>query len=113
MARNTTHKKTKVSSDASFRKKKPVGYFPVVRKMEVDFQGGVGPANSAVSDGGAMLSRINNRLYRYSKMYDLKFDVSASRPAGTTIEVYALSNTCYVQKAFEEAKNVYDRAYEN
>lgn len=113
MARNTTHTKKKVSSDPSFRKKKPLGYFPVVRKMEVGFDGGIGPSNFAHGDAGAMLSRINNRLYRYGKMYDLKFDVSASLPAGTTIEVYALSNTWYVQKAFEEAKTVYDRAYEN
>jgi len=113
MARNTTHKKKKVSSDPSFRKKKPLGYFPVVRKMEVGFQGGIGAVNSAFGDAGAMLSRVNNRLYRYGKMYDLKFDVSAALPAGTTIEVFALANTWYVQKAFEEAKNVYDRAYEN
>lgn len=113
MARNTTHKKKKVSSDPSFRKKKPLGYFPVVRKMEVRFQGGVGAVQFANGDAGSMLSRVNNRLYRYGKMYDLKFDVSAALPAGTTIEVYALSNTWYVQKAFEEAKNVFDRAYEN
>ena len=113
MARNTTHKKKKISSDPSFRKKKPLGYFPVNRKMEVSFQGGVGPVNFAHGDAGAMLSRVNNRLYRYGKMYDLKFDVTAALPVGTTIEVFALSNTWYVQKAFEEAKNVYDRAYEN
>lgn len=113
MPRNTTHKKKKVSSDPSFRKKKPLGYFPVVRKMEVRFQGGVGAVQFANGDAGSMLSRVNNRLYRYGKMYDLKFDVSAALPAGTTIEIYALSNTWYVQKAFEEAKHVYDRAYEN
>lgn len=111
MARNTTHKKKKISKDPSFRKKKPLGYFPVVRKMEVGISAGA--TNFAYGDAGAMLSRINNRLYRYGKMYDLKFDVSAALPAGTTIEIYALSNTWYVQKAFEEAKNVYDRAYEN
>lgn len=112
MARNTTHKKKKISKDPSFRKKKPLGYFPVVRKMEVSLPTS-GTVNYAYGDAGAMLSRINNRLYRYGKMYDLKFDVSAALPAGTTIEVYALSNTWYVQKAFEEAKNIYDRAYEN
>ena len=112
MARNTTHKKKKVSSDPSFRKKKPLSYFPVIRKMEVALPL-TGTVNYAFGDAGAMLSRINNRLYRYGKMYDLKFDVSANLPAGTSIEVYALSNTWYVQKAFEEAKNIYDRAYEN
>ena len=113
MARNTTHTKKKVSSDPSYRKKKPLGYFPVTRKMEVRFQGGIGAVQFANGDAGSMLSRVNNRLYRYGKMYDLKFDVSAALPAGTTIEIYALSNTWYVQKAFEEAKHVYDRAYAN
>jgi len=112
MARNTTHRKKMISKDPSFRKKKPLGYFPVVRKMEVALPTS-GTVNYAYGDAGAMLSRINNRLYRYGKMYDLKFDVSAALPAGTTIEVYALMNTWYVQKAFEEAKTIYDRAYEN
>ena len=87
MARNTTHKKKMVSQDPSYRKKKPLRYFPVVRKMEVGFHGGAASLNAAYGDAGAMLSRINNRLYRYGKMYDLKFDVSAALPAGTTIEV--------------------------
>ena len=53
MARNTYQKIKKVSSDHAFRKKKPLGYFPVDQKMEVSFQGGVGPANSAVGDAGS------------------------------------------------------------
>lgn len=113
MARNTTHKKKMVSKDPSYRKKKPLGYFPVQRKITLSFQGGVGPVNYAYGDAGSLLSRINNRLYRFGKLYDLKLDASAALPAGTTIEVYALSNTWYVQKAFEEAKSVYDRAYRN
>jgi hypothetical protein len=110
--RSITHHKKKISSDPSYRKKKPLEYFPVVRKMEVAFQGGVSPT-FAYGDAGAMLSRVNNRLYRYGKKYDIKFDVSAALPAGTTIEVFALSNSWYVQKAFEEAKAVFDQAYEN
>lgn len=111
--RSITHHKKKISSDPSYRKKKPLEYFPVVRKMEVAFQGGVATPTFAYGDAGAMLSRVNNRLYRYGKKYDIKFDVSAALPAGTTIEVFALSNSWYVQKAFEEAKAVFDQAYEN
>lgn len=113
MARNRTHRKKKIVNDPSYKKKKPLGYFPVVRKMEIGIQGGVGAPNNAYGDAGSMLSRQNNRLYRYGKMYDLKIDTSAALTAGTVIEVYALSNTWYVQKAFEEAKSVYDQAYEN
>ncbi len=111
--RSMTHSKKKVSNDPSYRKKKPLEYFPVVRKMEVAFSGGVGTPTFAYGDAGAMLSRVNNRLYRYGKLYDLKFDVSAALPAGTTLEIFALSNSWYVQKAFEEAKAVYDQVYEN
>lgn len=112
-SRNRSHKKKKIGSDPSYRKKKPLGYFPVVRKMEIAMQGGIGPSPTAWGDAGSMLSRINNRLYRYGKMYDLKIDASAALTAGTTVEIYALANTWYVQKAFEEAKAVYDQAYEN
>ena len=110
--RSMTHNKKKISSDPSYRKKKPLEYFPVQRKMEVGFFGGSSPTFS-YGDAGAMLSRVNNRLYRYGKCYDLKFDVSSALTPGTTIEIFALSNTWYVQKAFEEAKSVYDQAYEN
>lgn len=111
--RNRTHRKKKISNDPSYKKKKPLGYFPVVRKMEIHMQGGVGAQANAYGDAGSMLSRSNNRLYRYGKMYDLKIDASAALAAGTTVEVFALVNTWYVQKAFEEAKSVYDQAYEN
>ncbi len=113
MARNTSHKKKKISNDPSFRKKKPLEYFPVTRKMNVMFAGGPAGSTLGFGDAGACLSRMNNRLYRYGKLYDIKFDVSASLPTGTVIEIFALSNTWYIQKAFEEAKDVYDRAYEN
>lgn len=111
--RNTSHKKKKVSSDPSYVKKKPLEFFPVVRKMELAFQGGLGVSAQSHGDAGACLSRLNNRMYRYGKLYDLKFDLSAASTAGTVVEIYALSNTWYVQKAFEEAKTVYDQAYEN
>ena len=114
MARNTTHKKKKISSDPSYRKKKPLGYFPVVRKMQFQCAaGGTGPQTNAYGDAGSMLSRANNRLYRYGKMYDCKVDINPSMTAGTIVEIFALSNTWYVQKAFEEAKANYDMAYEN
>ena len=113
VSRNRSHAKKKISSDPSYRKKKPLGYFPVVRKMELGFQGGIGLQPNAYGDAGSMLSRQNNRLYRYGKMYDLKIDATAALTPGTTVEIFALANTWYVQKAFEEAKSVYDQAYEN
>ncbi len=111
MARSHSHKKKMVSSDPSYRKKKPLEYFPIARKTDLGFQG----AGNAIgySDAGSILSRLNNRLYRYGKLYDLKLDLSAAATPGVVFEVWALSNTWYVQKAFEEAKAAYDKAYED
>lgn len=100
-----------VSSDPSFRKKKPLEYFPIARKTDLGFAGAGTPVG--YSDAGSILSRLNNRLYRYGKLYDLKLDLSAAAAPGVVFEVWALSNTWYVQKAFEEAKAAYDKAYED
>lgn len=110
MARNKSHKKKMVSQDPSFRKKKPLEFFPIARKCELQFLGAV-PQATGYGDAGAILSRLNNRLYRYGKLYDIKLDLSAAATPGTVFSVYSLSNTWYVQKAFEEAMDNYDMAY--
>lgn len=109
MARSKTHRKKKVSNDPSYSKKKPLEFFPIQRKNDLAFAGN--PSSTAYGDAGSVLSRLNNRMYRYGKLYDMKLDLSASAQEGTTFEVYALSNTWYVQKAFEEAKAAHDLAY--
>ena len=111
MARSTSHKKKMVSKDPSFRKKKPLEYFPVARKTDLGFAGQ--GLNTGYGDAGAVLSRLNNRLYRYGKLYDIKLDLSSAATPGVVFEVWALSNTWYVQKAFEEAKMAFEIAYED
>jgi len=55
---------------------------------------------------------VNHRLYRYGKRYTQKIDVDPSALSpGTTVDVWALMDTWYIQKAYEEAKVVFDRAY--
>lgn len=100
-----------VRKDPSFRKKKPLDYFPVQRKIPLS-----NSVDSAVTvgqfDTGRVLSQVNHRLYRYGKRYTQKIDVDPSALSpGTTIDVWALMDTWYVQKAYEEAKTVFDRAY--
>jgi len=111
MARVSSHKKKMVPMDPSYRKRKPLEYFPVARKTDLGFAGQ--GLSIAYGDAGAVLSRLNNRMYRYGKLYDCKLDLSASATPGVVFEVWALSNTWYVQKAFEEAKAAYDKAYED
>lgn len=109
MARN--HAKKKTSKDPSFRKKKPLAYFPVQRKIPVGNP--VTPTGfTGLLDAARALSQVNHRLYRYGKKYTLKVDVDPSELlSGTDIHLYALADNWMVQKAFEEAKSVFDRAY--
>ena len=106
-----THKKKKTEKDPSFRKKKPLGYLPIQRKIALGNPQGPTDTNAQV-DYARLASQVNHRLYRYGKMYSLKVDIDPHifNP-GTQLHVYALMNTWYVQKAFEEAKTVYERAY--
>jgi len=105
------HKKKMMKKDPSFRKKKPLDYFPVQRKIPLSNTIESG-ATAAQFDTGRILSQVNHRLYRYGKRYTQKIDVDPSAlTPGTTIDVWALMDTWYVQKAYEEAKIVFDRAY--
>jgi len=109
-----THAKKKKSNDPSFKKMKPLEYLPTQRKFPL----GVGligtGATEAQFDTGRILSQVNHRLYRYGKRYTQKIDVDPSFMApGSTVDVYALMDTWYVQKAYEEAASVFYNAYEN
>jgi len=60
------------------------------------------------------MSQLNHRLYRYGKRYTQKIDVDPSfMAAGSSVDVFALMDTWFVQKAYEEAAMVFHRAYEN
>lgn len=112
MASTPSHKKKKKSKDPSFRRKKPLDYFPVQRKVNLGSSIETG-ATSGQFDTGRILSQLNHRLYRYGKRYTQKIDVDPSGlTPGTSIDVWALMDTWFVQKAFEEGKVNFDRAYE-
>jgi hypothetical protein len=100
-----------MKKDPSFTKKKPLTYLPVQRKLHLGVDTG-SASTTAQFDSGRLLSQTNHRLYRYGKRYTQKVDVDPSfLNPGTTIDVWALMDTWYVQKAFEEAKIVFHRAY--
>lgn len=54
------------------------------------------------------LSRINHRLYRQSRFYEMKVDIDADLPDGATVSVYALQDTWMNQKAYQLAKKMFD-----
>jgi len=106
-----THAKKMMKDDPSFKKLKPLSYYPVQRKIQLSVSGSPG-ATDVKFDTGRVLSQQNHRLYRYGKRYTQKIDVDPSALSpGSTIDVWALADTWMVQKAYEEAAIVFHRAY--
>lgn len=108
-----THKRKRIKKDPSFKKTKPLEYLPVQRKIYLS--GNASPASqTGLIDAARLASSSNHRLYRYGKKYTLKVDIDVDAVAtGESIEVYALADTWAVQRAYEEAKMVFDLAYRN
>lgn len=55
-----------------------------------------------------LLSNVNHRLYRQSRVYNVKVDIDADLPDGGFVEVYALADTWYNHKAYNFAKQIFD-----
>ncbi len=108
-----THKPKQMRKDPSFKKTKPLEYLPVQRKIYLS--GNASPASqTGLIDAARLASTANHRLYRYGKKYTLKVDIDVNAVgAGEFIEVYALADSWAVQRAYEEAKMVFDLAYKN
>lgn len=58
-----------------------------------------------------VLSGVNHRLYRQHGVYRAKIDLLTAGPV-QEIKVYALSNTWYVKRAIQTAKQIHDNAME-
>ena len=58
-----------------------------------------------------ILSGVNHRLYRQHGCYRVKLDMLTAGPV-QEVKVYALSNTWYVKRAIQMAKQVHDKAME-
>ena len=81
--------------------------YPVQRMFSV---GQASPAAAnAVADVSRMLSEINHRLYRQSRYYEASVTIDADAgPEGTTVDVYALTDTWWTQKSLQLAKTAWD-----
>ena len=58
-----------------------------------------------------ILSGVNHRLYRQHGCYRVKIDMLTAGPV-QEVKVFALSNTWYVKRAIQMAKQVHDKAME-
>lgn len=92
---------------------KPLEYLPVQRKVYLSGNA-VAPSQTGLIDAARLASTSNHRLYRYGKKYNVKIDADIDAfGVGDSIEVWALADSWAVQRAFAEAKAVFDLAYQN
>lgn len=82
-------------------------HYPVQNQYRLGF---TLPSNTTRVHGAVDrdLSRVNHRLYRQSRYYQMKVDIDADLPDGSTVFVYALQDTWMNQKAYQMAKEVFD-----
>ena len=94
------------------RKTKAKKRYPVQRATEIRT---FGNDDNKLIDVPKMLSMLNHRLYRQSRVYRAKInhmnrtEQQTSFPNGFTVEVYALRDTWMLQKAYQLAKSTYDK----
>jgi hypothetical protein len=89
------------------RAKKKIDY-PVQTKMNLLLQ--TAPGTLGIVRADRCLSAVNHRLYRQSRMYHCKIDLDANAQQGTVVDVWALADTWYTQKAYQRA---YEQFLEN
>lgn len=101
--------KKKQGNDPSYRTLK-ADYYPVQRQVNLCS----GSQSTLFTlDVGRNLSRVNHRLYRQGKTYQVKIDLDNRVNVDTgpaQIHVYALADTWYVQKAWQLARATYLKA---
>ena len=82
-------------------------HYPCTKKFELTIDGS--PDTKAIVRADRCASAINHRLYRQSRAYSCKLDLHVNAAAGTVIDVYAIADTWFTQKAYQFAKMQYDK----
>ena len=81
-------------------------HYPVQRKFNVEQPGPA--AADAVIQVPQLLSQVNHRLYRQSRIYECSVQIDANVADATTVDVYALADTWYLKGALKLAKAAWD-----
>ena len=79
---------------------KPTKYYPVDRRMDLAPTSPNGTTACVRVD--KLLSEVNHRLYRQSRVYEVKLDLDAD-VIDETVDIYALRPTWYVMNAYQLA----------
>ena len=82
--------------------------YPVQRMFQVNQASPAG--NRGLISISEHLSKVNHRLYRQSRFYEAQIHIDADVLEGTTVDVYALSDTWMVQKSLQMAKMAWDES---
>lgn len=85
--------------------KKKSNVYPIMRQFPLLIDGSAD--TNAVIRIDRALSGINHRLYRQSRMYTAKVDLDADAPTGTTVDVWALCDTWWLQKSYRLAYEMF------
>ena len=84
-------------------------HYPVIRKLSVG--GETAPFNqNGIIDVPKLLSQVNHRLYRQSRIYEVNVTIDADVADGTSIEVFALADSWWTMKALQLAKTAWDES---
>lgn len=83
-------------------------HYPVQRKITMGVPLPSTPDTHFIVRTDMLLSNVNHRLYRQSRVYNVKVDIDTDLADGSTVQVYALADTWYNQKAYQLAKKMFD-----
>lgn len=83
--------------------------YPVQRKIGITQSPGPA-ANSGVIQCATFLSKINHRLYRQSRTYEAKINIDGNLADATTVDVYALADTWWLQGALKLARKAWEES---
>ena len=83
-------------------------HYPVQRRMTLGVALPSTPDTTFLIRTDKLLSVVNHRLYRQSRVYQVKVDIDVDLPDGSTVDVYALADTWYNMKAYQYAKKIFD-----
>ena len=104
-----TRGKKAPSNDPSYKSLK-ADYYPVQRTINLG-SNPAGTTTNQVLDVAQCLSVVNHRLYRQGKTYQVKIDIdnrpNTSQPGMASVDVFALVDTWYIQKAWQLARQTY------
>ena len=89
-------------------RKKTGKHYPVQRRITMGVALPSAADTSLLIRTDKLMSNVNHRLYRQSRVYQCKIDIDANLGDGSFVEVYALADTWYNMKAYQLAKKMFD-----